>query len=85
MKTAVIAMSFIVLFAAGCGSGKSGPSETGAAKAPAGRPDTKAIEAATAAGYDGSAMRRSVDKAMNQADAKIAEQKKAIEQLEKGK
>ena len=33
-----------------------------------------------AVGYDGAAMRRSIDKALNQNDARNAEQQKAIEQ-----
>jgi hypothetical protein len=46
----------------------------------AGRSDTRAIEAASAVGYDGAAMRCSVDKALNQNDARNAEQQKAIGQ-----
>jgi Holliday junction resolvasome RuvABC DNA-binding subunit len=80
MKTAIVVVSFILLLAPGCGADKSKQVAPDEQKPSAGRSDTKAIEAATAVGYDGSAMRRSVDKALNQADARAADQKKAIEQ-----
>ena len=80
MKTTVIAMSFALVFISGCGADKSKTSDSGTTQPAAGRTDTRAIEAASAVGYDGSAMRRSVDKALNQSDARTAEQQKAIEQ-----
>jgi hypothetical protein len=85
MKTLFIAISCILLFAFGCGSDKSKPSDSGETKPSAGRPDTKAIEAASGVGYDGTAMRRSVDKALNQAEARKAEQQKALDEATKGK
>jgi hypothetical protein len=80
MKTTVIALSFVLVVISGCGADKSKSADSGATQPAAGRSDTRAIEAASAVGYDGSAMRRSVDKALNQNDARNAEQQKAIEQ-----
>jgi hypothetical protein len=80
MKIASIALSLMLVFMFGCSADKSKTSDSGSTQPAAGRPDTRAIEAAGAVGYDGSAMRRSVDKALNQNDARIAEQQKAIEQ-----
>jgi len=80
MKMAVIALLFALVFLSGCGAGKSVSSDTGDTKPAAGRTDTRAIEAASAVGYDGSAMRRSVDKALNKNDERNAEQQKALEQ-----
>jgi len=81
MKTVVIALSFLLVFMFGCGADKSKSSDSGSTQPSPGRPDTRGIEAATAVGYDGAAMRRSVDKALNQNDARNAEQQKAIEQV----
>ena len=80
MKIAVIALSFLLVFLFGCGADKSKSSDSGSTQPSAGRPDTRAVGAASAVGYDGAAMRRSVDKALNQNDARNAEQQKAIEQ-----
>jgi hypothetical protein len=80
MKIVVVALSCLLVFMFACGADKSKSSESGSAQPSAGRPDTRAVEAASAVGYDGAAMRRSVDKALNQNDARIAEQQKAIEQ-----
>ena len=52
----------------------------GSTQPSAGRPDTRAVEAASVVAYDGSAMRRTVDKTLNQNDARITEQQNAIEQ-----
>jgi hypothetical protein len=74
-----IGLLFVILL--GCDAGKpkaSGPESTPTAAS--GRPDTRGLEAASAVGYDGQAMRRSVDKALNANDARLAEQQKAIEQ-----
>jgi len=80
MKITIIALSFALIFMSGCGADKSMTSDSGTTQPDAGRSDTRAIEAASAVGYNGSAMRRSVDKALNQNDARNAEQQKAIEQ-----
>jgi hypothetical protein len=80
MKIAVIALLFVLVFMFGCGADKSKSSDSGSTPPTAGRTDTRPIEAASAVGYDGSAMRRSVDKALNQNDARNTEQQKAIEQ-----
>jgi hypothetical protein len=80
MKITIIALSFVLVFISGCDADKSKTSDSGTTQPAAGRTDTRAIEAASAVGYDGAAMRRSVDKALNQNDARNAGQQKAIEQ-----
>jgi hypothetical protein len=80
MKIAVIALSFVLVFMFGCGADKSKSSDSVSTQPAPGRSETRGIEAASAVGYDGSAMRRSVDKALNQNDARNTEQQKAIEQ-----
>lgn len=74
MKIAVIALSLVMGFMIGCGADKSKSSDSGETQPATGRSDTRAIEAASAVGYDGAAMRCSVDKALNQNDARNAEQ-----------
>ena len=80
MKKAVVALSLILVFMFSCSADKSRSSDSGSAQPSAGRPDTRAIEAASVVGYDGAAMRRSVDKTLNQNDARNAEQQNVIEQ-----
>ena len=80
MKIAVIALSFLLVLLFGCGADKSKSSDSGTTQPSSGRPDTRAVDAASAVGYDGAVMRRSVDKALNQNDARNAEQQKAIDQ-----
>jgi hypothetical protein len=80
MKIEVIALSLALVFMFGCGTDKAKTSDSGSTQSSAGRPDTRSIEAASAVGYDGAAMRRSVDKALNKNDARNAEQQKATEQ-----
>ena len=80
MKKTVIALSLIFVFMSDCSADKSKSSDSGSTQPSAGRPDTRAIEAASLVGYDGAAMRRSVDKALNQNDTRNAEQQNAIDQ-----
>lgn len=80
MKKGIIALSFVMVFMFGCGSDKSKSSDSGAVQPSSGRSDTQAVEASSAVGYDGTAMRRSVDKALHQNDARNAEQQKTLEQ-----
>lgn len=59
------------LILTGCGSQPESPPASDAA----GRPDTKAVEAARAVGYDGKQMRRALDNALDRAE----ERKKELE------
>lgn len=43
-----------------------------------GRPETKKLEAASVAGYDGKAVRKSVDKSMDEVDAHSDDLNKAL-------
>jgi hypothetical protein len=81
MKIIAAVLSGLMLIMSGCGEDKSktSSSESSPAIGP-GRTETRGIEASSIVGYDGAGMRRSVDRALNQADARNAEQAKAIEQ-----
>jgi hypothetical protein len=77
MKMKAAFLFCVLLFIAGCGSDK--PEAPAPAAAP-GRTETRGLEAAGAAGYDGAGVRRSVDKMLNQNDARNAETKRALDQ-----
>lgn len=59
----------------GCGDEPKAPEPTPPPAADTGRPETQKILAADAAGYDGQALRKSVDKMLDKRD----EQNKALE------
>jgi hypothetical protein len=59
-----------IFFVLGCGSGSPAPKAKGI---PEGRSETKAVEAASAAGYNGSQMRKKIDKTLDQNDARNKE------------
>jgi len=80
VKKALVTLSLILVFMFSCSPDKSKSSDSGSMQPSAGRPDTRAVEAASVVGYDGSAMRHTVDKTLNQNDARITEQQNAIEQ-----
>jgi ABC-type Zn uptake system ZnuABC Zn-binding protein ZnuA len=61
---------FALLFVMGCGSGSPAPK---AKDIPLGRAETKVVEGATAAGYNGSQMRKKIDKTLDQTDARNKE------------
>ncbi len=64
-----------VTLLAGCGPGK--PEVTPSPDS--GRAETRRLEAARAAGYDGTAVRRSVDKVLDQTDARNAETARIVD------
>ena len=77
----IIALLLCALFViAGCSPEKPKASNPEASPSTQGRPETRGIEASSAVGYDGAAMRRSVDNALNKNDARNAEMQKAIDQ-----
>ena len=59
-----------ILFVLGCGSGNPAPKAQGT---PEGRSETKVVEGATAVGYNGSQMRKKIDKTLDQNDARNKE------------
>jgi hypothetical protein len=61
---------FALLFVFGCGSGSPAPK---AKSIPEGRSETKVVEGASAAGYNGSQMRKKIDKVLDQNDARNKE------------
>jgi hypothetical protein len=61
---------FALLFVFGCGSGSPSPK---AKSIPEGRSETKAVEGATAVGYNGSQMRKKIDKTLDQNDTRNKE------------
>ena len=64
MRTYSVVLLGAALFLSACTSAPQQP----AAQKDQGRPETKKLEAATAAGYDGAAVRKSVDKTLNSND-----------------
>jgi hypothetical protein len=61
----LFAISISIVFVLGCGSNNPAPK---AKDVPQGRPETKVVEGATAAGYNGSQMRKKIDKTLDQND-----------------
>ncbi len=61
---------FTVFFVLSCGSGTPAPK---AKDAPQGRSETRVVEGATAVGYNGSQMRKKIDKTLDQNDARNRE------------
>jgi hypothetical protein len=81
MKILAAFLLCVTVFVVSCSADKpkASNSESASPAAP-GRADSRSLEAAGVVGYDGAAIRRSVDKALNQNDARNAETKKAIDQ-----
>ena len=65
---------FTMLFILSCGSGSPAPK---AKVVPQGRAETKMVEGASAAGYDGSQMRKKIDKTLDRNDERNKEIEKA--------
>jgi len=80
MKLYVLVFCLIAALLAGCSSS----SQPQSSEKYQGREDTKKIEAATAVGYDGTAMRKSVDKSLNRNDAHNSELDKALKAAGEG-
>jgi hypothetical protein len=76
MKYSSRLFSFIILilFVLSCGSGNPAPK---AKDVPQGRPETKIVEGASAAGYNGSQMRKKIDKTLDRNDERNKEIEKA--------
>ena len=64
MKKEILILSMTAVFLAGCSSSEQPQS----AEKYQGREETKKLEGASAVGYDGTAMRKSVDKSLNKND-----------------
>ena len=77
MSIRTCALSAIIVLAAGCGSDDTAAKE--ASKPAEGRPETAPLEAASAVGYDGHALRKSLDKTLDAADKHNQEVQKAAE------
>lgn len=69
MKTLQCSLMIVISIAllAGCGPGSPSPK---ARVATPGRAETKVVEAASAAGYNGSQMRKKIDRVLDQDDAR---------------
>jgi hypothetical protein len=61
---------FAILCIFACGFGDPAPRAKGT---PEGHPETKVVESASAAGYNGSQMRKKIDKTLDQNDARNKE------------
>ena len=70
LSTLVCTMFFIL----SCGSGGPAPK---AKDAPQGRPETKVVEGASAAGYNGTMMRKKIDKTLDRSDERNKEIEKS--------
>ena len=72
MKQLCRLMCFVImiLYVLSCGFGQPAP---GAKGTPEGRSETKIVESASAAGYNGSQMRKKIDKTLDQNDARNKE------------
>ena len=57
------AIAILIIFVLSCGSNNPAPK---AKESPQGRAETKSVEGATAAGYNGSQMRKKIDKVLDQ-------------------
>jgi hypothetical protein len=66
----LLPLVFTVFFVLSCGSGTPAPK---AKDAPQGRSETRVVEGASAVGYNGSQMRKKIDKTLNQNDARYKE------------
>jgi hypothetical protein len=70
----LLALVFTMFFILSCGSGSPAPK---AKDLPQGRAETKVVEGASAAGYNGSQMRKKIDKTLDQNDERNKEIEKA--------
>lgn len=61
---------FAMLFALSCGSGSPAPKARDVSQ---GRPETRVVEGASAAGYNGSMMRKKIDKTLDRNDERNKE------------
>jgi hypothetical protein len=66
----LLALVFTMFFVLSCGSGSPAPK---AKDVPQGRAETKVVEGASAAGYNGSMMRKKIDKTLDQNDERNKE------------
>jgi hypothetical protein len=70
----LLTLVFMMFFILSCGSGSPAPK---AKDLPQGRAETKVVEGASAAGYNGSQMRKKIDKTLDQNDERNKEIEKA--------
>lgn len=61
---------FAMLFVLSCGSGSPAPK---AKDVPQGRPETRVVEGASAVGYNGSQMRKKIDKVIDRTEERSRE------------
>jgi len=65
-----LTLVFTMFFVLSCGSGNPAPK---AKDVPQGRPETRVVEGASAAGYNGSMMRKKIDKTLDRNDERNKE------------
>jgi PBP1b-binding outer membrane lipoprotein LpoB len=68
--TRLMHVAVTILFILSCGSGSPAPKAKGTSQ---GRAETKSVEGATAAGYNGSQMRKKIDKVLDRNDERNKE------------
>ena len=81
MKTRIAVLLCAAVFMVSCGDKPKASSVKSATPQASGRVETRGPEGAGAVGYDGAAIRRAVDNALNRTDARNAETKKRIDQI----
>jgi hypothetical protein len=66
----LFSLIIMILFVLSCGSGSPAPK---AKDVPQGRPETRVVEGASAAGYNGNMMRKKIDKTLDRNDERNKE------------
>ncbi len=81
MKRTLALLLCLTVFLISCGDKPKAPTSDSAPPQATGRDETRGLEAAGAVGYDGAAIRRQVDNALNKTDVQNAETRKAMDQI----
>ena len=79
MNKSISLLFIVILSASGCGKPGPAKSEPRAADAYQGRDDTKSLRNADAVGYDGAAIQKKLDGALDKNDQRAADLQKQID------
>ena len=79
MNKSISLLFIVILGASGCGKPDPAKSEPRAADAYQGRDDTKSLRNADAVGYDGAAIQKKLDGALDKNDQRAADLQKQID------
>jgi hypothetical protein len=81
MKTTMAFLLCLTVFMVSCSDKPKASTSESAPPQAAGRAETRGLDAASAVGYDGAAIRHQVDNALNKTDARNAETRKEMDQI----